>query len=246
MLSFKLFSHYQELLYGLSEIADGAMNAGGGETKEYARAQANRHQHFANLGFTPSAVVSAVLSHGTQIHEGKPADGGIYLQDADGIVTSARDLLLTVTTADCFPVYLYDPGKQAVGLLHAGWRGTASGIIHNALQAMQDKFGSTPSDILVAIGPGIQACHYEVHDDVLGRFAKYPAACIVRDGKTYLDLPRVLAAHAQSSGIRPKNIEVSFLCTYEERTRYFSARRNPDAPLETMVAYVAVKKRENS
>jgi YfiH family protein len=86
---------------------------------------------------------------------------------ADAVVTNRKGILLGVQVADCVPILLYDVKKGVAGAVHAGWRGTASGILKKAIKAMADRFYSLPQDILIAIGPGIRWCCYNVGHEVI-------------------------------------------------------------------------------
>ncbi|MDH4027852.1 MAG: polyphenol oxidase family protein, partial [Nitrospirota bacterium] len=84
---------------------------------------------------------------------------------ADAVVTSRKNVFIGVLVADCVPVLLYDPAKEVAGAVHAGWRGTAQRILMNTIRTMHEKFLCSASDILVAIGPSIKQCSYEVGEE---------------------------------------------------------------------------------
>lgn len=94
----------------------------------------------------------------------------LELPDTDGLITNLRGVLLTTIHADCLPVYFFDPLKNVIGLVHAGWRGTAAGIAPKAAALMQKEFRSDPADIQVFIGPGISKCCFEVGAEVYEEF----------------------------------------------------------------------------
>jgi len=89
--------------------------------------------------------------------------------EADGFVTGRPDALLTVTVADCLPIYFLDPVTGAFGLVHSGWRGT--GIAVEAVRMMAERFGARPADLQVTIGPGIGPCCYHVSRERCDAFA---------------------------------------------------------------------------
>ena len=88
----------------------------------------------------------------------------------DGVITDTSGLLLAVETADCLPILLVDPEHRAVGVFHAGWRGTLKRIVEKGIGAMRGAFSSEPAGMKAAIGPGIAACCYEVGEDVREKF----------------------------------------------------------------------------
>lgn len=88
----------------------------------------------------------------------------------DGLITATPGLLLAIQTADCLPVILVDAKRRAVGVFHAGWRGTAQRIVEKGVGEMFGNFGSRPRDLRAVIGPGIQGCCYEVGEEVRAKF----------------------------------------------------------------------------
>jgi YfiH family protein len=89
---------------------------------------------------------------------------------ADAVLTKKRGVALAMSSADCVPLMLYDPVRQAIGLVHAGWRGTARGIAAATVEAMREQFGSRPEQIYAGVGPSIGPCCYEVTENVRGLF----------------------------------------------------------------------------
>jgi YfiH family protein len=108
--------------------------------------------------------------------------------EADGLITNRADAVLTVTVADCLPIYLIDREHRAFALLHSGWRGT--GIAVQALKRMEQEYGSRPSQMAVSIGPGIGSCCYRVDEDRYLEFQERFGANSVRkeEGAFFLDL----------------------------------------------------------
>ena len=146
--------------------------------------------------------------------------------EADALVTNVPQMVLTILTADCVPILLYDPACGAIGAVHAGWKGTHAEILPKTIQKMQAHYGSQAEDIIVAIGPAIGQCCYEVGREVAEHFIAYEGAVVdgVSEGKYQLDLKRVNRLQAAQSGVLQKHIEVTALCTACERERFFSYR----------------------
>ncbi len=145
----------------------------------------------------------------------------------DAAVTCRKGLLLGLKVADCVPVLLYDPERRAVGAVHAGWRGTAQGILKTTVRRMSEEFGSDLGDILVAIGPAIRWCCYEVGRDVLDAVAGETGKGDYhreRKGKLCLDLQSANKYQALSVKILNQNISVVEECTYCYPERFFSYR----------------------
>ncbi len=174
-----------------------------------------------SIGFSTEKLVLANQTHSHIVRVVTDADclGSFSHRDypeCDGLVTNTPGIALTVFTADCTPILLHDPVTGAVGAVHAGWRGTASGIVKNAVNAMVSAFGCLPRDICAAIGPNIGACCFETDSDVpetmvsaLGEEAKrYIRA---QKEKFYLDLKEINALWLRRSGVT--NITISKHCT---------------------------------
>ena len=96
-------------------------------------------------------------------------DRASAFQDTDGLVTDVPGVLLTSFYADCVPLYFWDPVTGAVGLAHAGWKGTVGAIAEQMVVRMSAEYGSLPRNIHAAIGPSIGECCYEVDDRVMDR-----------------------------------------------------------------------------
>ena len=144
--------------------------------------------------------------------------------EADGAVTRRPGRVCVVMTADCLPVFLSDRAGRAVGIVHAGWRGLAAGVIENAVRAMGSPFGS----LIAYIGPGIGARRYEVGDEVRGAFVdKNPGAASSfapsRDGKHFADLYALARARLAAAGVT--DTYGGGFCTASDE-RFFSFRRD--------------------
>ena len=171
----------------------------------------------------------------------------------DGMITSTPGLLLAIQTADCLPVILVDSKRHAVGVFHAGWRGTVQRIVEKGVGEMCRAFGTRPRDLKAAIGPGIQGCCYEVGEEVRSKFEsqfeygsklfrevkesdpvreKYPLLFLTARApghgelapKIFLDLVEANRRQLLAAGVPKKNIEASPLCTNCRPELLFSYR----------------------
>jgi polyphenol oxidase len=171
----------------------------------------------------------------------------------DGLITVMPGVLLAIQTADCLPVIIVDTKRHAVGVFHAGWRGTVKRIVEKGVGEMVRCFGSRPKDMKAAIGPGIQACCYEVGEEVRTRFEsqfsygaslfrevkesdpvreKYPLLFLTARAPGHSELPKkifldLVEANRQqliAAGVPKKNIETSTLCTNCHPELLFSYR----------------------
>ncbi len=165
-----------------------------------------------------------------------------YDHGVDGLVTHEKNLLLSVRTADCVPVLLCDKNKRVCSSVHAGWRGTVNGITKSAVEAMV-KFGVPTDDILVAIGPCVGDCCYEVGGEVRDEFLALSSECdrffLPQNGKYMLDLVGVNEFILVMSGINPNNISSANLCTKCNEDKFFSHRRSGSVR-GTMSAFIHI------
>jgi hypothetical protein len=165
------------------------------------------------------------------------------IKDHDALITDDPNLILSITVADCLPLYFYDPIKKVIGLAHAGWRGVENGISLETVKAFEQNYHSAKFDIQVFIGPHIGACHFEVRGDVAEKFSSWPEFIIFRGEKTFIDLAGIVKKQLLAGGLLKKNINVGPECTYCLPDKYFSFRRdNPgEDQMEVMTAYIGLK-----
>ncbi|USN53658.1 MAG: peptidoglycan editing factor PgeF [Candidatus Nomurabacteria bacterium] len=212
----------RNILIALSQPEDGDMRAQASDGNGLER----RRIFLESEGFRSDQAVYAGLDHGTNVIAVRGTDAGQTVPDVDGLVTNEAGLVLGLTVADCLPVYLYDPRTEAIGLLHAGWRGLEQGVLRQGIERMQQSFRVHPEDVFAAIGPSIRSCHYQVGEEVARRFrARYSLALEQRGLETRLDLTRVARMQLGEVGVIARHIEVHPHCTYCRPGLYFSRRR---------------------
>lgn len=170
-----------------------------------------------SLGF--GGVVHARQVHGAEVETHDAGIAGLLITDGrDGHVTSAADVLLTISVADCVPIFVVDPERRAVALLHGGWRGVAAGVLEAGLRALLDG-GSDARDLLVHFGPAICGRCYEVGPEV-----HHALGLREPPSPTPVDLRRVLAQRARVHGIAAERITTSAWCTRCGDSPFFSHR----------------------
>ncbi len=154
------------------------------------------------------------------------------IADTDALITNQPGLFVCVQTADCVPVLLYDPKKQVVAAVHAGWRGTVSKIAAKTIRRMTEEFGCSPADIIAGIGPSIHIHAYEVGPEVVNavenNFSNSRALLkpSFNSGHAYFDLWEANKTILIESGIPEESIEVMGLCSFEHPDLFYSARRD--------------------
>ncbi|MGA7671127.1 MAG: peptidoglycan editing factor PgeF [Nitrolancea sp.] len=213
---------------------DGDVNIAGRIERE--QALGNRIAWAEEIGIEAESIVSGRQVHGSRVevvdgsHRGC---GAAFIDDAipstDALVTRTVSLPLLVYTADCVPLIAYDPSKHALGVAHAGWRGTVANVAGALVETMHDAFASNPADLIVGIGPSIGPCCYEVGDEVIDAWresgiARLENAISKSNDRPHLDLWRANELALERVGVPLDHIEHAGICTRCESDRYFSRR----------------------
>lgn len=172
-------------------------------------------------------VQNLSMTHGIRVaHVGSPQEME-RPHDADACISNHPEVSLSLTTADCVPIFFHDPHSQAVGLAHAGWRGTVNGIAARVVEEMCAKLGSEASHLRVGLGPAIGLCCFEVGDEVAEEFqAQYgQPGWIEKRAKWHIDLHQANRVWLERAGVRPENIRSCPLCTCCRADLFYSWRR---------------------
>jgi YfiH family protein len=147
------------------------------------------------------------------------------IQDCDALITNQNNIILTILTADCVPILLFDPIEKVVAAVHAGWKGTEQEILFKTVIKMKETFGTNPKNILAGIAPSIGKCCYEVDWNVAQHFEDVKNAYDKKEEKYMLDLPHINKLQLLKAGLKQENIEMSNVCTACEVENYFSYRK---------------------
>lgn len=220
---------------GVSTGVYASLNLGANRGDDPDRVRENYRRVCAALGVDRARLVFTSQVHGDVVRTVTAHDAGKGLDkktdyDADGLVTNVPGITLTAFGADCLTILLYDPVKKVAANVHAGWRGTALGIVERAVEKMKTDYGCDPSNIVAAIGPGISKCCFETDGDVpqamekaLGSEAtKY----VIEDGngKYHVDLKGLNTLRLSRCGVLTTKIDVSPDCTFCGHEKYWSHR----------------------
>jgi YfiH family protein len=241
---------------GVSRVYGGsALNLGFTKHDSRKAVESNRELFLKELGAAkgrkPWPLVSLRQIHSDLIHRVEKLSE--HPMTGDGLVTDTPGLLIVVQTADCLPIILADQKKKAVGVFHAGWRGTVKRIVEKGVGEMRKHFGSDPRNLVAAIGPGIQGCCYEVGSEVRTQFEmqfayagklfrevkesdpvrdKYPLLFLTARApghselpvKLFLDLVEANRRQLLDAGVLAKNIDTAAFCTACHPETLFSFR----------------------
>lgn len=198
----------------------------------------NRNKFFKSAGIDSSRVISAGIANGTNVKIVSASSPKI-IYEADGLVTNNKNIFLSITIADCVPVYFYNPENKIVAIVHCGWRGIIGGIIKNALNKIFE-LGGKAENLAVALGPGICKDHFEIREDTLNEFRDYPEFVVWDSGKIFVDLKEIIKKQLNEFQIRSENIEDNPECTFENN-KYFSFRRDKPKIIEAMIAVIGIQ-----
>ncbi len=228
VLRSKLFSQYQQIVFGMSTRNGGVsappydlnLSISVGDDPDNVRK--NRDRFFGELNIDLSRIAFPLQVHSSNVqYVEKP---GRYLR-TDGLTTDVKELFIVITVADCLPVFLFDPKHNVIAGVHAGWKGSSQHITGEMVRFMTDRWNTNPSDIIAYLGPSAGNCCYEVGEEVANLFQ----ADFVRyhhNGKYLLDIPGVNRAQLITAGGRNRNIEHKNECTICNSGRYHSYRRD--------------------
>jgi hypothetical protein len=196
-----------------------------------ARVAENRRRLAAALGYDSGHAIGCRQVHGTGVAKVDWADAGAWQEGADGLVTDAVGLPLSLVFADCVPVILYDPRHHALGVCHAGWRGTVNGAAAAALWAMQAAYDTDPAAVIAGIGPSIGPASYEVGQEVVelasarlaapAQLFHYPNG---PDSRPHFDLWAANRNQLLEAGVPAAQIEVAGIDTAQNTDDFFSHR----------------------
>ncbi|MCL2864283.1 MAG: peptidoglycan editing factor PgeF [Lachnospiraceae bacterium] len=222
----------------------------GDETKHV---QENLSRFGKAIGVKPKDMVFSAQTHTNHVLTVTESDRGngvtqpLPYADVDGFVTNIPGLCLVTFYADCVPLFFVDPVAKAIGLSHSGWRGTVAKIAEKTVEQMKKEYGSNPADILTAIGPSICRDCYEVSEEVIGAFRQNFAYSHGADlyeqkenGKYQLDLWAANRMILLESGILPKHIAMTNVCTHCNSDVFYSHRRTGERR-GNLAAFLAIK-----
>ncbi|MCL4458339.1 MAG: peptidoglycan editing factor PgeF [Chloroflexi bacterium] len=189
------------------------------------------------LNIPAEAIVVPQLAHSCNVAVVSSNDkgqgalrGGTGIPVSDALITDSPGLFLLITFADCVPLLFYDPVKRAVGLAHAGWKGTVNQIARHVVGKMTQDFGTDPADLIIGIGPSIGPCCYEVGDEVMALVSRawgdhLDDVAHQVDGRRHLDLWNLNHHAILEAGVNETHLEVTRICTSCRVGDFFSHRR---------------------
>jgi YfiH family protein len=213
---------------GVSPAPWQELNVGGTVGDERERVIENRRRSFQAVNLPFESIVDLWQVHSADAIRADAPKGDLpYLAKADALVTDRPGVSLFLRFADCVPILLYDPARRAVGLVHAGWRGTVQDVAGSAVRALSEHYGSRPADLVAAIGPSIGPDHYPVGPEVVEQVhAAFPGPNgLLHTGanrQTHLDLWGANERALRQAGVQ--QIEIAGVCTACRPDLFYSHR----------------------
>jgi polyphenol oxidase len=212
-----------------SRRKDGNMSLSLGDTTDSLE---HREKFLTPVGINYRDIITAKQVHGRNVeyvaarNKGSGAlDFESSIVDTDGFITDQLGVPVAILTADCLSVFIYDPKRPAIALLHAGWRSTEKNIAQAGVQALQNKFASRPQDLLVGFGPSIRVCCFEVEKDFKSNF---PYGLLKKDQRVFMDIALINRRQLVDCGVKEENIFDPQLCTFSDPD-FFSFRKEAKA-----------------
>jgi YfiH family protein len=218
---------------GVSAPPYASLNLGHTVGDDPSAVEVNHDRVYEAVGTSRSRAVTCHLTHSADVLPVTAADRGQVVGKGDAIITSDRGVCLSMRFADCAPILLHDPVRRAVGLAHAGWRGTVKNVAGAVVQTMVDRLGCSPRNITAVIGPAIGPCCYQVGEDVIQAVeAIFPRASApetdsqlfsCRNGRyAHFDMWEANRRQLKTAGVG--RLVVSGLCTACHTEHFFSHR----------------------
>lgn len=236
IVSFSLFSQFPELTCLMSTRNAGDLrirDKNSTDNNEFLKSQTIPSRNF----------VAMEQRHGVDIVTVNSANGGQVIPHIDGLVTKDQTLYLGVNTADCVPLFYYDPAGQLIGVAHAGWQGTFGNLAMRMVTKLED-LGSDPLNMRVAIGPHIGGCCYTVNAGRAMLFRKTfqdERIAYQADGNWHIDLGMANKNQLIESGVLETHIDSPITCTSCQNDLYFSFRKDTEATFGEMLGIIGMK-----
>ncbi|MBU2579180.1 peptidoglycan editing factor PgeF [Patescibacteria group bacterium] len=233
----------------LSEKSDGNMRFENNNQTLNAEIKVNRQKFFQKNNINPLKLVNANFAHNNLISvvvEKNLGNGSLNpktrIDGVDGLITGVKNSYLMITGADCFPVFIYDEQNQIIGIAHCSWKSIMKNIVSEIINKFKKNLNFQPLKLKIWIGPGIKNCHFEIKKDVIKLFKeKYETTITKRSDKYYIDLPAIIKSQLKEFGINSKNIVEHSDCTFCQKEKWFSYRRDKPKYVEAMAFIIGLK-----
>jgi hypothetical protein len=232
MIKSKLISKYKNISHGFFNKLGGysngiykSLNCGTGSKDNKNNINKNLKKICRKIKCTKTKLVLLNQTHGNKVFSIKKIPKKKPIGDA--LITSKSKYALGILTADCAPVFIFDPKKNIISAIHAGWKGAYKKIIYKSIDELKKK-GSNVKDLIVVVGPCISKYNYEIKKDFLSKFIKQNKKNIrffsFNKKKIFFSLNEYIRSQLKNIGV--KNIEIINKDTYLRKNNFFSSRRS--------------------
>ena len=238
---------FPKLFHAFSTKADGNMaSAISGKIYEFDQVVKNRENFLRKVGISIDSCICMWVVHGEEVRIAEKKEAGKSMTDynnalrLDSLITSEKELYLFLNIADCLPLILFDPVKEVVGVIHAGWKGVDLEIIKKAVRRVNQEYGCKPSDLVVGIGPCARKDSYikenlnQKNDLRWQPFLEY-----IGESKYKIDLVGLCEKQLTESGFLDKNIIDCYIDTVKDN-RFFSHVRESKLPINQQGRFACV------
>jgi YfiH family protein len=225
------FSRYRQIVFGMSTRLGGCspgrlgMNLSFNVGDDKVNVIENRRRFFGALHIGLDELAFPMQCHSNAVRAVTTWGG---YEECDGLATNEYGVFIVLSIADCVPIFLFDPLTRTIAGIHAGWRGTSTGIVAKGVVLLKTELGVEPKNVVAYIGPAAGKCCYQVGDEVAEKFDdrfRHKDS----QGKWKVDLKSANQQQLVSEGILPENIEVHGGCTIHEDKIFHSYRRDGKA-----------------
>jgi YfiH family protein len=207
-----------------------SLNLGYSKWDSPERVTRNRQRFLSALSLEETCLATLHQVHSNRVHIIGDLAGEWNQPEGDALVTRLPGITLAVQTADCLPILIADPVKKVIAAVHSGWRGALSRVLSETVREMRNAFDTHPADLLVAVGPGIQACCFQVGPEVAQLFSeKYQDRSLIVPmpeipDKYLVNMERSSEIQCIEAGIDPDNCYSLGACTRCNTDEFFSYR----------------------
>lgn len=222
---------------GVSKGPYASLNLGGSTQDKPENVTENVKRFFNALQVPLETVAKSHQVHGDAIL--KVTESGRF-ETFDALITDKPNVQLAVTVADCTPILIFDPVRNAVAAIHAGWRGTVKHIVQKTVAALQTEFGTAPEHCYAYVGTCIDECSFEVGEEVAEHFDASYKRLDETSGKYFVDLKLANRNQLMNAGLKIEHIEVSAYSTVLNNSDYFSYRHEKGVT-GRMLATIGIK-----
>jgi len=238
---------YKNLIHHFSEKSDGNMaNSINGVICDFDKVLKNRKKFLKKIKVDINSTVCMWVTHSDEIIESPKEKMGASMKDykkavkVDGLITNKKGTYLFLLIADCLPIVIYDPVKEVLALIHAGWKGVDLEIVKKAIYQFKSKYNSKTENIVVGIGPCAKKESFVKENPSQKDDPRWKSFMEKMDGEKYrVDLVGFTKKQLIDSGIKPENIFDSGIDTVKDE-RFFSHYREHGLPLSKQGRFACV------